>query len=181
MNDIPIIGSNKPSREWLRGKKILPAETKKEAPSGLDDKEIVGWDRFIDAFFKDHPRGLNARLMRGLEAFVLTWTWKGQGAHTIEIDTKGEGRDEDVQVVDCPGMPDFTYNRDGAKTIDQLFLPYGEWKNAVADLKLNLSGSSHGEEVGAHEHKHWGGPVNIDEEPIFLEDDASEIEKVFGL
>lgn len=183
MGDIPIIGSNKPTRQFLRdkGHGILPAYEAPARPSGVDDRQVIGWDRFLQAFFKDHPRGLNAKLIRALQTFILTWVWKGRDAHTIEIDLGGQDRDEDVQVIECEGTPDFTYNASGAKSIDELQLPYGEWCNAVADLKLNLSGSSHGDEIGAHEHKHWGGPVNVADEPIFLDDDAGSIEAVFDL
>ena len=177
---VPIIGENKPTREWLQGKKILPADVKKEPKSGLYDRTVVGWDRFLEAFFVDHPKGLNAALVRALETFILTWVWKGKSAHTIELQT-GE-KDEDSVVINVEAVPDFTYNRDNVKSIDKLYLPYGEWKNAVADLKLNLSGSSYGDDIGKHEHLHWGGAVNVDEDPIFLHDEGSEaMNSVFGL
>lgn len=183
MSDIPIIGSNKPTRQFLidKGDGILPAQVKKENLSGLDDDTVVGWDKFLQAFFKDHPRGLNAMLVQALQSFILQWTFIGRSSHTMEVDLGGEEKDEDVQLVEVPGMPNFTYNRDNVKSIDKLFLKYGEWKAAVGDLKVNLAGSSHGEEIGKHEHKHWGGPVNVDDEPLFLNDGTEDLEKVFGL
>jgi len=181
VSDVPVIKTDKPTRQWLRDKKIVPAYVEPEKPSGLSDKQVIGWDRFLQAFSKDHPRGLNARLVPALQSFVLQWTFIGRGTHTIEVDMGGEERDEDIQTVECPGMPDFTYNREGVKSIQQLKLTYGEWKGAVGDLKLNLSGSSYGDEVGKHEHLHWGGPVDVGEEPIFLDDDNEAINKVFDL
>lgn len=179
MSDIPIIGDNKPTRQWLLDKKIVPAHEPKPRPSGVSDAEVLSWDAFLDAFYKDRPRGLAPQKLVGLKAFILNWRWKGKDAHTMEI--RNGPRDEDVVEIAIDEVPDFTYNPDGVKTIEELFMPYWKWTNAVADYRLNTEPSSYGEEVGKHEHKHWGGPVDVGEEPIFLRDDAEDIEKVFGL
>ena len=145
-------------REEILRRLQRQAEPTLSKASGLEYKDVVGWDRFLQAFFKDYDGdALNAQMIEGFKVFVITWKWKGGKAKKVEV--KIGPKDEDVQEAEVPEVPDFTYNPDHKKSVYDLQIPYGSWLNALADYKLNLSGPSRPMTV-EQEQMRWGGPVD---------------------
>lgn len=126
--------------------------------SGLEYKDVIGFDAFLVAFFKDYDAdAMNGQMVEAFKVFVVTWKWKGGPSKKVEVKI-GE-KDEDVQEAEVPAVPDFTYNPEFKKSVYDLQLPYGTWLSALADYKLNLSGPSR-PMTAQQEQMRWGGPVD---------------------
>lgn len=135
-----------------------------EAPaSGVLDTEVIGWTKFIEAWFKDFsPKSLTPETIEVLKIFVLGWTLHGKSSMEVEVRV-GE-HDEDVEYQQLEEIPSFTYNPEGKKVIEDLFMTYYMWKSAVGDFKLNTQGASDPNLFGKKERLQWGGPIDMSQD-----------------
>jgi hypothetical protein len=172
-------------RKELFGKKAVIASVLEDRPSGFTDEDVLNWDQFIAAWLLDRaPGSMDDRLMAALKVFILTWKLEGKGGYKVPIRMRNPKNPEEEIEIECQTeqLPDITYNPDGVTDIGDLDLPYRLWMDAVADLKFNLAGSSHGEEATKYEHLHWGGPVDITQDVRAADIDPDDpISKVFDL
>jgi len=161
------------------------ASVLEERPSGVTDDDVIGWNKFLDSWFKDRAEGsLNERLIKALENFILLWRLEGRGGYKVPIQLRNPKNPEEIVEIEAQTekLPDFTYNPDGKKSIEEIYMPYRMWMDAVGDLKFNLAGSSHGEEAGKYEHIHWGGPVDITQDvPAADLDPDDPVDRMFDL
>lgn len=133
-------------------------EIKEPRLSGLDFDVVIGFDRFLTAFFADYNKdALNGQMIESFKVFIMTWKWKGGKAKKVEV--RVGPKDEDVQQAEVPEVPDFSYNPENKKSVYDLQLPYGTWLSALADYKLNLTGPSR-PMTAQQEQMRWGGPVD---------------------
>ena len=161
------------------------ATSMEDRPSGFGDDDVLTWDQFLAAWHKDRaPGSLNARLIEALKVFVLTWKLKGRGGYKVPIYLRNPKNPEEEVEIECQteALPDITYNPNGVKDIGDLTMTYRLWMDATADLKFNLSGSSHGGEATEYEHLHWGGPVDLSQDVKAADLDPDDpLDKVFNL
>lgn len=170
---------------FSKKKEVVVATVFERRPSGLDDDAVIGWTRFLEAWFMDRaPGSLNQRLIKALENFIINWRLEGRGGYKVPITLRNPKNPEEIVEIEAQTekQPDFTYNPDRKKSIDDIHMPYRMWMDAVADLKFNLSGSSHGEVATKYEHLHWGGPVDITQDvPAADLDPDDPLDQMFDL
>lgn len=153
------------SRKNVLHKRRIVANADDEIrPSGLKNDAVIDWDQFIAAWQMDRaPGSMSPQLLQALETFILQWRLEGRGGFRTSITVRNPRCPEQIEEIDVhtDKMPDITYNPDGVRDIRLIQMPYGKWMEAVGDLKVNLAGSSYGEEFGKYEHLHIGGPVDV--------------------
>lgn len=158
---------------FLRRGRFVVIKAGDVRPSGLKDDEIIGWDRFLAAWFMDFDKeSLDGPSSEALKIFILTWVLKGKARATVEVRV-GE-RDEDVEYHELEEVPPFSYNPEGKKTIEGISMTYGMWKNAVGDFKLNTQGASD-PDLWGKEQLQWGGPIDISQDVRPASTEGSEI------
>lgn len=160
-------------KAWLRKHAPTRAE-EKVFPSGLKYTDVIGWDRFLAAWHLDRKEGsLTPAYIVALKLFVLQWKLEGQGGFDVPLQVRNKVTGE-IMEIPCTTdkMPDFTYNKDGVKNIEDLFLTYQQWMDAVADLKLNMSGPSHGS--AKYEMDSMGEVVDASEDVVLADLDGLE-------
>lgn len=166
-------------RRWL--KNICPERGASVAfPSGLELRSVIGFDQFLAAWHQDRkPGSISGNLVHALKSFVLNWRLDGQGGYKVPLRVRNkETGEEDEIVCTTDRMPDFTYNKRGVRNIEDLFMTYQEWMDAVADLKLNLSGPSAGAGFEQYEMAMMGGIVDASSDVVLPSMDGLEdIEK----
>lgn len=178
-----ITDSEDLGREFL--KKIRPERgNDREFPSGLKLEDVIGWDKFLAAWHKDRaPGSLSVQYIQALKTFVLNWKITGSGGgYKVPLQVRNKATGE-VMEIECEtgDMPDFTYNHDGVKNIEDLFMTYQLWMDAVADLKLNLSGPSMGAGFEKYEAAVTGGVVDASSDVELPDlDGLDDIDRVLG-
>lgn len=154
-------------KDFIKRGKFTVVATDDVFPSGLRNSDVIGWDRFLAAWFVDFDKlSLDGPSTEALKIFILTWELKGKAKATVEMRV-GE-RDEDVKYVELDEVPPFSYNPERKKVIEDLTMTYVMWKSAVGDFKLNTQGASDPELWGEAEKMQWGGPIDVslDVKPI---------------
>ena len=165
MSDDLILKGEELGREFL--KRVRGVSDKDPIfLSGRKLDDVLSFDQFLAAWHKDRASGsLSPQYIEALKSLVLNWKLSGQDGFKVPVRVRNKVTGEEMEVeCETDKMPDFTYNKNGVKNIDDLYLSYQDWMDAVADLKLNLSGPSRG--TAQSEMNNLGGTVDASEDVI---------------
>lgn len=165
MSDELILKGEDIGREML--KRIRGVSDKEPVfLSGRKLDDTLGFDQFIAAWHMDRASGsLSPQYIEALKTFVLNWKLSGQEGFKVPVRVRNKVTGEEMEIeCETDKMPDFSYNKQGVRNIGDLYLTYQDWMDAVADLKLNLSGPSRG--TAQSEMNNMGGTVDASEDVV---------------